>query len=400
MKGFKGTDKNGRCRGFQYEENHDYEFESAELCKSGGHFCTEPLDVFKYYAPGNKSRYFTAEAKDKDVSSETDGIDSKRVTNKLHIGEEVGIKGLIEAHFNFVNENIHEHINCGDSEVAIGGYKGAVTAGHNGISVAGDWGVAITGKYGTAIAGYKGAAKVDTAGVASVGNAGVASAGFKGMATAGNLGAAITGACGITTAGRCGVAKTENAGIATAGTYGAATAGDSGIVTVGDNGAATTGDYGMATAGCTSSVIAGRNSMATAGSFSTVKVDNFGMAMAGNYGTAMAGNRGVATTSECGTAIAGEWGIATSRGSSSVGENGSALARGINVKVRGKLGAILVLVEEDKCSRGDIKDWRAFVVDGENYKPNTWYQLKDGEVVEVQEEDEQKQKSYRGLRSE
>lgn len=398
MKGFKGTDKNGKCRGFQYEENHDYEFESAELCHSGGHFCTEPLDVFKYYPPGSKSRYFTVEAIDEDVSSETDGVDSKRVTSKLHIGKELSIKGLIEAHINFVNENIHEHINCGNFEVATGSCKDAVAAGYSGIAMAGDWSAATAGEHGTAVAGHKGVAKVIGAGIASVGNAGVALAGYKSIATAGNSGAAITGAYGITTTGYYGVAMTGNAGIATAGNSGAATAGDSGIVTVGDDGAATTGNYGMATAGRSSSIIAGRNGMATAGSFSTVKVGNFGMAMAGNYGTAIAGDRSVATTSECGTAIAGNWGIATSRGSSSVGENGSALARGINVKIRGELGAILVLVEEDKCSRGDIKDWRAFVVDGENYKPNTWYQLKDGEVVEVQEEDEQK--NYRGLRSE
>jgi hypothetical protein len=106
MKGFKGTDRNGKCRGFQYEENHDYEFESAELCHSGGHFCTEPLDVLKYYPPGNKSRYFTIEAEDEDVSPEIHAEDSKRVTKKLHIEEEIGIRGLIEAHFNFVNKNL------------------------------------------------------------------------------------------------------------------------------------------------------------------------------------------------------------------------------------------------------------------------------------------------------
>lgn len=340
MKGFKGTDKDGKCCGFQYEENHDYEFESAELCKSGGHFCTEPLDVFKYYAPGSKSRYFTVETADEDVSSQTDDVDSKKVTKKLHIGEEIDIKGLIEAHINLVNENIHKHIKRGDSKVAIVGCKGAATVGYNGIAVAGDWGAAITGRYGAAIAGYKGVAKVDSAGVASVSDAGVASAGYKGIATAGNRGVAMAGV------------------------------------------------YGVATAGRKSSATAGRNGKATAGNLSTAKAGNFGMAMAGSFSTAIAGNYGVATTGDYSTAIAGDRGIATSRGSSSVGANGSALARGQKVKVCGELGAVLVLVEEEECSHGDIKDWRAFVVDGENYKPNTWYQLKDGEVVEVEEENE------------
>ena len=53
--------------------------------------------------------------------------------------------------------------------------------------------------------------------------------------------------------------------------------------------------------------------------------------------------------------------------------------------MKGGLGAILVLVEEQE---GDytIKNWKAFVVDGEKYLPDTWYTLNDkGEVVKVEE---------------
>ena len=48
------------------------------------------------------------------------------------------------------------------------------------------------------------------------------------------------------------------------------------------------------------------------------------------------------------------------------------------------MGAVLVIAEENK-TECDIKSWKAFVVDGENYKPDVWYTLKDGEVVEVTE---------------
>jgi hypothetical protein len=52
--------------------------------------------------------------------------------------------------------------------------------------------------------------------------------------------------------------------------------------------------------------------------------------------------------------------------------------------VRGGLGAILVLCEENE-SNYDIKNWKAVVVDGEKIKPDTWYRLVDGEIAEVTE---------------
>ena len=83
-------------------------------------------------------------------------------------------------------------------------------------------------------------------------------------------------------------------------------------------------------------------------------------------------------------ATAGDSGAATSRGSSSVGKNGIACARGNDCKVKGGLGAVLVLVEENS-NNYDIKAWKAVVVDGERIKEDTFYVLKDGEFVEVSE---------------
>lgn len=110
----------------------------------------------------------------------------------------------------------------------------------------------------------------------------------------------------------------------------------------------------------------------------------YGAATAGKYGVATAGDCGVATAGERGVATAGNRGAATSRGSSAVGENGVACARGNGCRVKGGLGSVLVLVEEKDYSF-DIQKWAAFVVDGVQYKPDVWYELKDGEVVEVTE---------------
>ena len=131
---------------------------------------------------------------------------------------------------------------------------------------------------------------------------------------------------------------------ATAGDFGAATAGKHGAATAGESGAATAGESGAATAG------------------------DFGAATAGKYGAA----------------TAGKYGAATSRGYVSVGENGCGLVRGENVKIKGGMGAILVIAVENDADYG-IKEWKAFVVDGENIKPDTWYKLKNGDLVEVSE---------------
>ena len=155
-----------------------------------------------------------------------------------------------------------------------------------------------------------------------------------------------------------------------------ATAGDRGAATAGDRGAATAGDFGAATAGDFGAATAGYRGAATAG--------DRGAATAGYRGAATAGDFGAATAGDSGAATAGDRGAATSRGTSEVGKNGLAVARGNNVKVKGGIGSILVIAEEN-ADDYDIADWKAVIVDGENVKADTWYCLKDGELCEVAE---------------
>ena len=123
---------------------------------------------------------------------------------------------------------------------------------------------------------------------------------------------------------------------------------------------------------------------ATAGNRGAATAGNLGAATAGNLGAATAGNLGAATAGNRGAATAGECGAATSRGKSASGKNGLSVARGNDVRVKGGLGAILVIAEEEKDNY-DIREWKAVVVDGEKIKPDTWYKLSDGELVEVEE---------------
>ena len=65
-----------------------------------------------------------------------------------------------------------------------------------------------------------------------------------------------------------------------------------------------------------------------------------------------------------------------------MGKNGAALARGNGCRVRGGLGSILVIGEESGDSF-DIVAWHAVLVDGATVKPDTWYTIVDGELVEA-----------------
>ena len=187
-------------------------------------------------------------------------------------------------------------------------------------------------------------------------------------ATAGCRGAATAGDSGAATAGDSGAATAGSYGAATAGSYGAATAGSYGAATAGYRGAATAGSYGAATAGYRGAATAGDSGAATAGSY--------GAATAGSYGAATAGDSGAAT--------AGYRGAATSRGSVSVGEDGVGTVRGNDVKIRGGLGAYLSIAIEKKNSF-EIEEHKTFVIDGEQYKADTWYTLKNGEIIPVED---------------
>ena len=123
---------------------------------------------------------------------------------------------------------------------------------------------------------------------------------------------------------------------------------------------------------------------ATAGDSGAATAGDCGAATAGYCGAATAGYSGAATAGYSGAATAGDCGAATSRGKSSTGENGLSVARGKRVKTKGGLGSILVIAEEEQNSY-KISSWKAVVVDGVNIKADTWYTLKNGELVETED---------------
>ena len=106
-------------------------------------------------------------------------------------------------------------------------------------------------------------------------------------------------------------------------------------------------------------------------------------ATAGYRGAATAGYAGAATAGEHGAATAGNRGAATSRGKSATGKQGLSVARGNNVRVKGGLGAVLVIAEENNDY--SVKEFATAIVDGKDIKADTWYKLENGKLVEADE---------------
>lgn len=98
---YKGTDKDMKCQGFQFELGKEYVEEEAELCVKGFHGCEYPLDVFGHYAPAD-SRFFVADLDG--VTDETGGDDTKRVGTKIKLKAEIGIPGIVKAAVEYIKE--------------------------------------------------------------------------------------------------------------------------------------------------------------------------------------------------------------------------------------------------------------------------------------------------------
>lgn len=63
--GYKGTEKDMKCRDYQYEmgKQHDMpEGSKIDICRSGFHFCDKISNVFRYYSVERGNRFFEVRA--------------------------------------------------------------------------------------------------------------------------------------------------------------------------------------------------------------------------------------------------------------------------------------------------------------------------------------------------
>jgi hypothetical protein len=106
--GYKGFDKDFKCKDLQYEVGATFTHNGdIKLCNSGLHFVENPFDILNYY-PLIGSKFAVVEASE--ISDETES-DSKRVAKSLTIKSELNLDGLIKAGWKFIFEKVSKPSN-------------------------------------------------------------------------------------------------------------------------------------------------------------------------------------------------------------------------------------------------------------------------------------------------
>ena len=126
IKGYKGFDKDMKCRGFQFEEGKEYETDKAKACEAGFHACEYPLDIFNYYDPANSIFHKVEQSGNLDKN---DG-DSKVASTKIKIGVKIDFKAMIQDSFEYVKSRCTNHETGKDMSALNGGNKSALNGGY------------------------------------------------------------------------------------------------------------------------------------------------------------------------------------------------------------------------------------------------------------------------------
>ena len=148
------------------------------------------------------------------------------------------------------------------------------------------------------------------------------------------------------------------------------------------------------TTGGDRSNLAGGDSSNLAGGYSSNLAGGYSSNLAGGYSSNLAGgDRSNLAGGDSSNLAGGDWSnLAGGYSSNLAGGDRSNLAGGENSLIvggdcsiaRGGIGSVIVLVNRD--DNGNIVDWAAAPVDGKRIKTDTYYKLRDGALVPVEEE--------------
>jgi hypothetical protein len=346
MKGYKGFNDKMQCtpnnKIFQFATGKTYEHTGkVQLCKSGFHFCENPLDVFAYYPPMGKF-----------ADVEADGVPpatkdaTKRVAKKLTIGAELSLSALIGLGVKFILEKV-DFTNAKESNT--GDRSAATNTGNSSAATN-------TGDSSAATNTGDRSAATNTGDRSAATNTGDRSA----ATNTGDSSAATN------TGDRSAATNTGNSSAAT---------------NTGDRSAATNTGYRSAATNT------GDSSAATNTGDSSAATNTGDSSAATNTGDSSAatntGNSSAATNT-------GDSSAATNTGDRSAATNtgleGCAISIGIDAVARGAMGCWLTLAEwefnkkESRWHRVDVQTKR---VNGKSIKPDTYYSLKNGRFVKT-----------------
>ena len=153
MKVYKGTDKDMKCRGMQYELGKTERTDDAIRCGNKGfHSCEAPLDVLRYYPMRDGNRYFEAEADGK--IDRTGADDSKVASSELTLKAEIGLPGLIKAQVAYTRKKA-ESGTAGGADSNLAGGNDSNLAGGNYSNLAGGASSTMVGRNGCKAKGGK-----------------------------------------------------------------------------------------------------------------------------------------------------------------------------------------------------------------------------------------------------
>nr|DAZ43386.1 MAG TPA: hypothetical protein [Caudoviricetes sp.] len=341
-RGYKAYNPGLICRGHKYEEDTVYKKNGHGICCSGvTHYCVNPFDTLDYYPlvqpDGQFSEFTTVEAIDEPVT----GDGRKFATSTIKIGFKLGFKGFIQACVDFLYEKtIKEMPKPEDVDVSDGAQIGS----------SGD-----DAKIGSSGNGAQIGSSGNGAQIGSSGDdAQIGSSGYDAQIGSSGNGAKI-GSSG------------NGAKIGSSGRY--AKIGSSG------NGAqiGSSGDDAQ---------------IGSSGNGAQIGSSGNGAQIGSSGDGAQIGSSGDG-------AQIGSSGRYAKIGSS--GDDAQITVENANnvVACVGKRGRIKAPVGT-WCTLAEYGEWigegcpcicvKSFEIDGETYKADTWYTLKDGEIVEVPEE--------------
>ena len=171
MKGFKAFRKGMICKGKQYKENTVFEEEKAVICRSGMHFCENPLDVLDYY-PLVDSNGNVAEVAEVEALDECQTDDNKKYcTKKLKIGFKLSLSAFVKAAIDFAFEKSDDKVLTGDyAQLASSGNGAQLASSGNGAQLAssGNGAKLASSGYGAQLASSGYCAKLASSGYGAV----------------------------------------------------------------------------------------------------------------------------------------------------------------------------------------------------------------------------------------
>ena len=107
--------------------------------------------------------------------------------------------------------------------------------------------------------------------------------------------------------------------------------------------------------------------------------------LAGGDNAKLAGGDNATLAGGCGAKLAGgHWAkLAGGDNATLAGGKHTIMISENDSKAKGGIGSLIVMVERN--NEGEIVNYKAIQIDGDKYKEDTWYQLKDGEIKEAEE---------------